>query len=142
MIQWKRENIHKLISLFGDGLEHPWLEVMNLGTRYFLDAPINKRHKTHQDKFEEFFAKGVNYGLIEKIDTKANQIARQQETYQISEHDYKYKITKKGDALLRYELAIRSGDAFWANVFDRTIDGAGGLDRFAPIPKSLRKTNE
>jgi hypothetical protein len=134
MIPWNRENVYKLISLFGDNLEHPWMEVINIGTRYFVEVPINtKRHKTHQDKFEEFFKKGVTYGLIEKVDTKHNQQIRLQREWQLQPEDYNYKITRKGDALLRNELAERSGDSFYAHMYDRTIDGKFGINTFAPL---------
>lgn len=143
MIRWDRTNVYKLVSIFGDGLEHPWMEVINIGTRYFLDAPINTRiHKTHQAKFEAFLKKGVNYGLIKKVDTKANQQARRQDTYMISEKDYNYKITTAGDIILRHELGIRSGDHFYAQLFDRSIDGAFGVDKFAPLPRNLKKIND
>jgi hypothetical protein len=138
MIQWKRENIYKLISLFGDGLEHPWMEVVNIGTWYFLNVKIEtkqdrRKYKYHTDKFEDFFKKGVNYGLIEKVDTKANQQERRKTAYQITERDYHYKITPKADAILRDELAQRSGDSFYAHMYDRTVDGEFGIDKFSPL---------
>lgn len=143
MIQWKRENIHKLVSLFGDGLEHPWPEVINIGTRYFLNSPINtKRHKTHQAKFEEFLKKGVNYGIIDKIDTPYTISERQKDRYLIETEDFNYKLSKKGDRLLRQEQAERTGDSFFFSLYDRGVHTPFGVDKFAPLPSSLKKIKE
>ena len=139
MIDWKRENVYLILCLFGDGIDHQWGEVVNLGTRLFLKAPINGRHKTHQAKFEEFFAKAVNYGLVDKVETPYLRTIHAQKTYQIGKEDYMYKISAKGDRLLRQEGAERTGEGFYYNLFDRDINSSNGIDRFAPLPGGLRK---
>jgi hypothetical protein len=134
MIQWKRPNVFLLLCLFGDGKDHSWLEVVNLGTRLFVDVDINiKKHATHQAKFEEFLKKAINYGLIEMVETKEIRLIRQQRFYQISKEDYLYKISTKGDKLLRQEQAEREGNAFYYNLFDRSVGGKFGVDAFAPL---------
>jgi hypothetical protein len=142
MIQWKRQNIFNLLCLFGDAKPHGWMEVVNLGTRLFLSIPIqNHQFKTHQAKFEAFLQKGIEYGIIEMIPTQFIIKERMKDTYQISKHDYNYKLSAKGDRLLRQEQAERTGDAFFFNVFDRSVDGPNGVDRFAPLPSYLKKNN-
>src|SRR5579859_8187147 len=70
MIPWKRGSIFQLLCLFGDFKEHPWMEIVNLGTRLFVNYQIQShRYKTHQDKFEAFFQKSIEYGIIEMIPT-------------------------------------------------------------------------
>lgn len=134
MIQWKRENIFNLLCIFGDNKPHEWMEVINLGTRLFVNIPINtKHHATHQAKFEEFFKKAVNYGLVNKLSTKYIQTIKTQNSYQLDEKDYVYKLSAKGDRLLRQEQAERTADGFYYNMFDRSVDGKFGIDRFAPL---------
>lgn len=133
MIPWKRESIFQLLCLFGDFKEHSWLESVNLGTRLFLHFPPGK-YKTHQAKFEAFLQKSIEYGIIEMIPTPYIIKERTKKTYQISKHDYNYKLSAKGDRLLRQEQAEREADrAFYYNLFDRSVDGEFGVDRFAPL---------
>ena len=148
MIVWKRENVFKILCLFGDNLEHPWMEVINLGTRLFLDSPVNG-FKTHQAKFEAFFAKAVNNGLVDVIDTPEVRRLRDIEkpvsghytTPMISKEDFNYKLSKKGDKMLRQEQAERTGDSFFFNLYDRGVDTPFGVDKFAPLPKNLKKVD-
>jgi hypothetical protein len=143
MIVWKRENIFKLVCLFGDDKPHGWMETVNLGTRLFLDIKIeHKQFKTHQAKFEAFLQKAIEYGIIEMLPTPYIIKERMKETYQISKHDFNYKLSVKGDRLLRQEQAERTSDAFYFNVFDRSVDGPNGVDRFAPLPSSLKKAKD
>lgn len=140
MIAWKRQNIFNLLCLFGDDKPHGWMEVMNLGTRLFLNVPIqNKQFKTHQAKFESFFKKSIEYGIIEMIPTAYIIKERKNKSYMISKEDYNYKLSRKGDRLLRQEQAERTQDSFYFNVFDRSVEGPNGVDRFAPLPSSLKK---
>ena len=135
MIPWKRSSVFQLLCLLGDFKEHPWMEVVNLGTRLFVNYPIeNRRFKTHQAKFEAFFQKAIEYGIVEMIPTPYVIKERTKKTYQISKHDFNYKLSAKGDALLRQEQAERESDnAFYYNLFDRTVDGKWGVDTFAPL---------
>jgi hypothetical protein len=135
MIAWKRQNIFNLLCLFGDDKLHPWMECINLGTRLFLDVPIiGHRYKTHQDKFEAFFQKAIEYGIIEMIPTEYIIKQRTRNSYMISKEDFVYKLSPKGDRLLRQEQAERESDrAFYYNMFDRSVDGEFGVDRFAPL---------
>ena len=135
MIQWKRQNVFNLICLFGDDKPHAWMEVVNLGTRLFLNIPIqNHQFKTHQAKFEAFLQKGIEYGIIEMIPTQYVIKQRTKNSYMISKEDFVYKLSAKGDSLLRQEQAEREEDrAFYYNMFDRTVDGPNGVDRFAPL---------
>ena len=135
MIQWKRQNIFNLLCLFGDNKPHGWMEVVNLGTRLFVNVPIEKgRHKTHQAKFEAFFQKAIEYGIIEMIPTEYVIKQRTKNSYMISKEDFNYKLSEKGDRLLRQEQAQREADlAFYYNLFDRSVDGKWGVDTFAPL---------
>lgn len=135
MIPWKRETVYNLLCLFGDDKLHPWMECINLGTRLFLSVPIqNRRYKTHQAKFEAFLQKGIEYGLIEMIATPSVIKQRSQKTYMISKEDFNYKLSAKGDRLLRKEQAERESDrAFYYNMFNRSTEGEFGVDRFAPL---------
>lgn len=133
MIQWNRNNVLNLLYIFGDAKEHEWMEVINLGTRLFLSVPISKRYKTHQDKFEDFFKKAVNYGLVDKLETRHIELVKAQSEYQIDEKDYVYKISAKGDHLLRWEQAKRTGDYAYFQNYDRTVDGSHGIDHYAPL---------
>jgi len=133
MIPWKREPIFNLLCIFGDGQSHEWLEVINLGTRLFLSTLAAKKYKTHQAKFEDFFKKAVNYGLVDKIETDYIRTIKAQRTYQLDEKDYLYKISAKGDHLLRLEQASRTGDYSYFQNYDRTLDGKYGMDRYAPL---------
>jgi hypothetical protein len=135
MIQWKRENIFNLLCLFGDDKPHGWMEVVNLGTRLFVNIPIrNRQFKTHQAKFEAFFKKAIEYGIIEMIPTQYVIKQRTKNSYMISKEDFVYKLSTKGDGLLRQEQAEREADrAFYYNMFDRTVDGEFGVDKFAPL---------
>jgi hypothetical protein len=145
MIVWKRQNVFNLLCLFGDDKPHSWLEVVNLGTRLFLDVPIqNHKYKTHQDKFEAFLQKAIEYGIIEMIPTPYVIKVRTRDSYMISKHDFNYKLSAKGDKLLRQEQAEREADrAFYYNMFDRTVDGPNGVDRFAPLtPTELNIRNK
>lgn len=133
MIQWKRQNIFNLLCLFGDDKPHSWLEVVNLGTRLFLNIPAGK-YKTHQAKFEAFLQKAIEYGIIEMIPTPYVIKERTKKSYMISKEDFIYKLSTKGDTLLRKEQAEREADrAFYYNLFDRSVDGEFGVDRFAPL---------
>lgn len=135
MIAWKRQNIFNLLCLFGDDKPHFWLEVVNLGTRLFVDIPIqNKQCKTHQVKFEIFLQKATEYNIIEMIPTEYIIKQRTKNSYMISKEDYLYKLSTKGDRLLRQEQAEREADrSFYYNMFDRTVDGKFGVDKFAPL---------
>jgi len=135
MIQWKRENIFNLLCLFGDDKPHGWMECVNLGTRLFVNVPIqNKQFKTHQAKFEAFFQKAIEYGIIEMIPTQYVIKQRTKNSYMISKEDFVYKLSAKGDQLLREEQAEREADrAFYFRMFDRSVDGEFGVDRFAPL---------
>ena len=135
MIQWKRQNVFNLLCLFGDDKPHGWMEVVNLGTRLFLNIPIQyHQFKTHQEKFEAFLQKAIEYGIIDMLPTEYVTKTRTQHSYQISKHDYNYKLSAKGDRLLRQEQAEREADnAFYYNLFDRSVDGDFGVDRFAPL---------
>jgi len=144
MIPWKRGSIFQLLCLFGDFKEHPWMEIVNLGTRLFVNYQIQShRYKTHQDKFEAFFQKSIEYGIIEMIPTPYIIKERTKKTYQISKEDYNYKLSAKGDKLLRQEQAEREGNAFYYNLFDRSVDGEFGVDRFSPLtPTNLGIKNK
>jgi hypothetical protein len=135
MIQWKREHIFNLLCLFGDDKPHSWMESVNLGTRLFVHIPIkNRQFKTHQAKFEAFFQKSIEYGIIEMVPTDYIIKARTKNNYMISKEDYNYKLSEKGDGLLRQEQAEREADrAFYYNMFDRSVDGKFGVDAFAPL---------
>jgi hypothetical protein len=135
MIQWKRQNIFNLLCLFGDDKPHGWMEVVNLGTRLFLNIPIqNHQFKTHQAKFEAFLQKGIEYGVIEMIPTQYVIKARTRKSYMISKEDFVYKLSAKGDRLLRQEQAEReSENSFYYNLFNRSTEGDFGIDRFAPL---------
>ena len=143
MIQWNRPNIFKMLCLFGDDKLHGWTEVINIGTRLFLDIRIeHHEYKTHQAKFEEFLKKGVNYGIIDKIDTPDTISERQKDRYLIEKEDFNYKLSKKGDRLLRQEQAERTGDSFFFSLYDRGVHTPFGVDKFAPLPSSLKKIKE
>lgn len=143
MIVWKRENIFKMCCLFGDDKLHGWMETVNIGTRLFINVPIERhQYKTHQAKFEAFFQKSIEYGIIEMIPTQQIIKERMKASYQISKIDYNYKLSAKGDRLLRQEQAERTNEGFYFNVFDRSVDGPNGVDRFAPLPSSLRKSKD
>ncbi len=157
MISWKRESVFQLLCLFGDAQPHSWLESVNLGTRLFVNVSIKKGHyKTHQAKFEAFFQKAIEYGLIEMIETDIIKREHLKKFYRIGKEDYNYKISKKGDKLLRQEQAERSGDSFYFHMFNRSTGGDFGIDRFAPLNpinvgiqnkqtykvKNLRENNE
>jgi hypothetical protein len=135
MIQWKRQNIFNLLCLFGDDKLHPWMEAVNLGTRLFLNVPIqNKQFKTHQAKFEAFLQKAIEYGIIDMIPTDYVIKARTRDSYIISKEDFVYKLSAKGDRLLRQEQAEREAEkAFYYHLFDRTVNGKWGVDTFAPL---------
>jgi len=134
MIQWKRQNIFNLLCLFGDDKPHSWMETVNLGTRFFANIPIqNHQYKTHQEKFEAFFQKAIEYGIIEMIATPYVIKERTKKVYQISKHDFNYKLSEKGDRLLRQEQAERTNDGFYYNMFNRSTEGDFGIDRFAPL---------
>jgi hypothetical protein len=135
MIRWKRENVFNLLCLMGDDKPHGWMECINLGTRLFVHIPIeHHQYKTHQAKFEAFFQKAIEYGIIDMIPTEYIIKERLKKVYQISKHDYNYKLSAKGDKLLRQEQAEREADrAFYYNLFDRSVDGKWGVDTFAPL---------
>ena len=111
------------------------MEVVNLGTRLFVNYPIeNHQFKTHQAKFEAFFQKAIEYGIIEMIPTPSVIKQRTKKSYMVSKEDFNYKLSAKGDDLLRKEQAEREADrAFYYNLFDRSVDGEFGVDRFAPL---------
>jgi hypothetical protein len=145
MIVWKRENIFNLICLFGDDKPHGWMEVVNLGTRLFVSVPIqNRKYPNHQAKFEAFFQKAIEYGIIEMIPTEYVIKQRARNSYMISKEDFNYKLSERGDRLLRQEQAERESDrAFYYNLFDRSVDGEFGVDKFAPLtPTNLNIKNK
>jgi hypothetical protein len=133
MIPWKRYSIFQLLCLFGDDKPHGWVETINLGTRLFVNYPAGK-FKTHQAKFEAFLQKAIEYGIIDMTPTDYIINARKQTRYMISKEDYNYKLSKKGDELLRQEQAERESDkAFYYRQFDRTVEGKFGADYFSPL---------
>jgi len=127
----------KFLSLFGDGLEHHWFEVIFLGCQYL---------KIRQKQFEkEIFERALAYGFIRRIETP--EIVTRRDIVQgrmgiqyiASWEDYNYKITPIGDAILRDEQISRDGDVPFYQNYDRTLHGEYGLDRYAPLPKYLKK---
>ena len=144
MIPWKRGSVFQLLCLFGDNKPHSWMETVNLGTRLFVNYPIeHKQFKTHQAKFEAFLQKAIEYGIVEMIATPQIIRARTQYEYMISKEDFVYKLSAKGDVLLRKEQAEREDNPFYYNMFDRSVDGPNGVDRFSPLtPTDLGVKNK
>ena len=137
----KRLEQYNFVALFGDGKEHSWFEVINLGVRLF---------KVHQRDFErKFFKKGLEYGLIKQIPTKeVNRLQINKQNHEegifvgVDWRLFNFVITPKGDECLREEQIKRLGDYNYYKTFDRTVDGPNGVQKFAPINRVKRSDLE
>jgi hypothetical protein len=111
---------YKLLQIFGDGKPHNWFEVIFFGVQFL---------KVRQSFFEKLFTRALEYGLLVRLGQASNT------------KDDNYQITAKGDECLRGEQMSRAGDPSYYKYFDRSIDGAFGLNHYAPLAKGLKKSD-
>lgn len=126
----------KFLQIFGDGNQHNWFQVVFLGVQFL---------KVHQTKFEKIFKKALSDGIIRRVDTTETLLVKAQ----MEEHKvglfvgldwerYDYVITMPGDECLRNEQIKRDGDVSYYKYYDRSVHGANGVDKYAPLPPGFR----
>lgn len=108
---------YKFLGIFGDGKSHSWFEVVNLGVRHL---------RVHQTDFEKIFRTAIEYSWIRR-DGRACHF-----------QDDTFSILPLGDQCLREEQIARAGDPSYYKYFDRSIDGANGLNKYAPIQNGYK----
>lgn len=128
----------KFLQIFGDGNRHNWFEIVFLGVQFL---------KVHQIIFErDIFKKALEGGIIRRVETekvKTTNAKMAEHTKGIflgpSWMDYDYVITPLGDECLRGEQIKREGDPSYYKYYDRSINGANGLNKYAPLPKGYKQ---
>lgn len=125
-----REKRFKLLQLFGDGKEHNWYQTIFLGVQYL---------KVHQYVFEKMLKYLLENSLIVRIENDDVRKSRLENSYVITEKEFSYQITPKGDECLRFEQIKRDGDYDYYKNFDRSVAGSHGVEHYAPVTR--RKTN-
>lgn len=127
----------KFLQVFGDGNKHSWFNVVWLGVQFL---------KVRQSAFENMFKEALAYDLIRRVPTDEVRA----DLVKMADHKtgifvgldwtrYEYVIAPKGDECLRNEQIAREGDVSYYKYYDRSLEGANGLQKYAPIPKGYQQ---
>lgn len=125
----EREIRFRFLSIFGDGQQHPWVEVIQLG-QYYVDPKNVVSHRV----VTRHLKRALEDGLISRLDNDRTKLERLNGFYVLEPREFDYKITEKGDACIRAEQIARGGDYRYYKYYDRSVHGSWGADKFAKVP--------